>query len=104
MGYALIARELLDRGIVAPARALCVGLTASALADTPYHRLLCSALRASIAQTEGDAETADQEWRAVLTLAVEQGARPSAIDALEAIGSIAAPASPLHSARLFGAA
>jgi DNA-binding CsgD family transcriptional regulator len=61
-------------------------------------------MSASIAHTEGDAERAEQDWRAVLTLSIEQGALPSAIDALEAIGSIAAPVSPLHSARLLGAA
>jgi DNA-binding CsgD family transcriptional regulator len=104
VGYALIARELLDRGLVAPARALSDGLAASALAHTPYHRLLCTAMNASIAHTEGDAESAEQDWRAVLTLSIEQGALPSAIDALEAIGSIAAPVAPLHSARLLGAA
>jgi predicted ATPase/DNA-binding CsgD family transcriptional regulator len=104
VGYALIARELLDRGLVAPARALSDGLAASALAHTPYHRLLCTAMNASIAHTEGDVESAEQDWRAVLTLSIEQGALPSAIDALEAIGSIAAPVAPLHSARLLGAA
>jgi predicted ATPase/DNA-binding CsgD family transcriptional regulator len=104
VGYALIARELLDRGIVAPTRALCDGLTASALAATPYQRLLCSALRASIAQIDGDPDTSESEWRAVLTLAIEQGAKPSAIDALEAVGCISAATSPLHSARLLGAA
>jgi DNA-binding CsgD family transcriptional regulator len=104
VGYSLIARELLDRGNVAATRALCEGLTASALAATPYHRLLCSALRGSIAQFEGEADIAENEWRVVLTLAIEQGAAPSAIDALEAIGSITAVTSPVHSARLFGAA
>jgi predicted ATPase/DNA-binding CsgD family transcriptional regulator len=104
VGYALIARELLDRGIVTTARTLFDGLVASALANTPYHRLLCTALRASIAHAEGDTDAAEQDWRAVLTLAIEQGAHPLAIDALEAIASIAALVSPLHSARLLGAA
>jgi DNA-binding CsgD family transcriptional regulator len=104
VGYALIARELLDRGMLAPARALCDGLEASALATTPYHRLLCTAMRASIAHCAGETESADQDWRTVLSLAIDQGASPFAIDALEAIGAITAPVSPLQSARLLAAA
>jgi DNA-binding CsgD family transcriptional regulator len=104
VGYALIARELLDRGLLAPTRALCDGLAASALSATPYHRLLCTAMRASIAHSAGDTESADQDWRTVLSLAIDQGAGPFAIDALEAIGTIAAAVSPLHSARLLAAA
>ena len=104
VGYALIARELLDRGIIEPARALLDGLSASALADTPYHRLLCMTMRASIAHADDKAEAAAQDWRSVLTLAIEQGAQPLAIDALEAIGAIGASTSHLHAARLLGAA
>ena len=104
VGYALIARELLDRGIMEPARALYEGLSASALATTPYHRLLCTAMRASIAHAEGATESAARDWRLVLTLAVEQGACPSAIDALEAISAITATDSPLQACRLLGAA
>ncbi|MEO5838977.1 MAG: helix-turn-helix transcriptional regulator [Acidimicrobiales bacterium] len=80
------------------------GLAESALAHTPYHRLFCTALRASIAQAEGDNDRADHEWRDLLTLAIEQGARPLAIDALEALASIAAPVSLMPAARLLGAA
>jgi predicted ATPase/DNA-binding CsgD family transcriptional regulator len=104
VGYALIARELLDRAAVAPVQALLDGLTSSALAHTPYHRLFCTMLRAAIAHSEGDSERAEHEWRDLLTLAVDQGARPLAVDSLEALGSIVAPVAPVPAARLLGAA
>lgn len=104
VGYAAIARELLDRGAVATVQTLLDGLAASDLAQTPYHRLFCTMLRASIAHVEGGRERAEHEWRDLLTLAVEQGARPLAIDALEALASLVAPASPLTAARLLGSA
>jgi DNA-binding NarL/FixJ family response regulator len=104
VGYSLIARELLDNGAIDAVSSMCEALAASALAHTPYNRLFWTALSASIAQANGEVDGAQQHWRSLLQLSVEQDAAPFAVDALEALASINASTAPLHSARQLGAA
>jgi predicted ATPase/DNA-binding CsgD family transcriptional regulator len=103
-GLDVMTRELLDRAIVEPAQAIHDQCAASPLADTPVQRLYTGALAARIAQTLDDPPAAEHHWRELLTLAVEQGARPFAIDALEGIAAAIAETAALHAARLLGAA
>jgi hypothetical protein len=102
--YTVIAQELADRRLIAPLRILDATLDAAPLADAPYHRMQRTAIRARIAEVDGDVSAEEAEWRSLLPLAIEQGARPMAIEALEAIAIIAADTAPARSARLFAAA
>ncbi|MEO6374179.1 MAG: LuxR C-terminal-related transcriptional regulator, partial [Acidimicrobiales bacterium] len=102
--YTVIAQELADRRLASPLRTLHDALSALPLADAAYHRMQTTAISARIAEVEGDIASEEAEWRSLLTLAIEQGARPMAIEALEAIAIIAADTAPARSARLFAAA
>jgi DNA-binding CsgD family transcriptional regulator len=102
--HVLLARELLDRGLVAPVASILDQLRTSPLADTPCSRLIAHALTARIAVASGDEPGAEHGWRQLLVLATEQGARAHAIDALEGIAAQTAVTAPAHAARLLGAA
>jgi DNA-binding CsgD family transcriptional regulator len=104
IGYSLIARQLLDHGSVDAVMTMWRNLDASALSQSPYNRLFCTSLRASIAHVTGDVDAAQQYWRELLQLSLEQDAAPFAIDALEALASINAASAPTQAARQLGAA
>ena len=103
-GFTVIAQELADRGLAEPLRILIASLAASPLAAGPYHRMQTGAMRARLAHVDGDVVGEEAEWRSLLSLAVEQGARPTAIDALEAIAAGAALTAPARSMRILAAA
>ena len=102
--FTVIAQELADRGLAEPLRILIESLAATTLADRPYHRMQTGAMRARLANVEGDLVAEEAEWRSLLSLAVEQGATPMAIEALEAIALLAALRAPARSIRILAAA
>jgi DNA-binding CsgD family transcriptional regulator len=103
-GQHLIGRELLERGMPDRVWALHDQFASSALGATPARRLVRGSLRARLAAAAGESDSAEQEWRDLLALAVEQGARPFAVDALEGLAVLAVPVSAVSAARLLGAA